>query len=451
MKQKIIIILFLVSGFFNQVKAQDSLRLYLGQIPDKYFGTSVADASNEAFFQTMYNLPGRTYTKRIIYNFNALTAGNEMKFYAIHPQPDGFALDNGDKLCDFGEQHGLHPRGHTLVWHAQLPSWLGAGNTGYENNNEYTRDSLLSILKHHITTIVSHYKGRIKEWDVVNEPFEGDGSLRKSIWQQVIGDDYIDSAFVWAHQADPDATLVLNEYGAEPWGTSKSNGMYNKIKSLVENGIPVHAAGFQCHATLGQSNFTMIKNNMERYHEIGVSCVITELDIRIPANQMGTQAAWDAQASDYVNYVKLMTETDYCHGIVVWGFTDKYSWIPAHTNYTAGEACLFNDLLNPKPAYYAIENYLKTYLGYDDIKQELKHKPFELITKYNELYIHLLDPGFKIKQTTLYNVMGQVVDAITNEQIVETNYTLNHLHSGIYIAIITDENNKNYATRFFKQ
>jgi hypothetical protein len=90
-------------------------------------------------------------------------------------------------------------------------------------------------------------------------------------------------------------------------------------------------------------------------------------------------------------------------------------------------------------------------LGYDGVKQKLSYKPFELLSKHNELYIHLLDPGFRIKQTTLYNVMGQVVDAIPNEQIVGTNYALNHLHSGIYIAVITDENNKNYATRFFKQ
>ncbi|MGD9994430.1 MAG: endo-1,4-beta-xylanase [Salinivirgaceae bacterium] len=451
MKQNLIIIILFILGTYFQANAQDSLRLYLGDIPEKYFGTAVADASNEAFFQTMYNLPGRTYTKKIIYNFNALTAGNEMKFYAIHPQPDVFALDDGDKLCYFGEQHGLLPRGHTLVWHAQLPSWLGAGTSGYENNNGYTRDSLLSILKHHITTIVTHYKGRIKEWDVVNEPFEGDGSLRKSIWQQVIGDEYIDSAFVWAHQADPDAILVLNEYGAEPWGTSKSNGMFNKIKSLVENGIPVHAAGFQCHATLGQSNFTMIKNNMERYHEIGVSCVITELDIRIPASQMGTQSAWDAQAADYVNYVKLMTETDYCHGIVVWGFTDKYSWIPAHTNYTAGEACLFNDLLNPKPAYYAIEDYFRAYLGYDGVNQELKYKPFELITKYNELYIHLLNPAFTIKQARIFNTIGQQVDVISAQQLVGTSYPLSHLNNGVYILVITDGTNQNHATRFFKQ
>ncbi len=447
MKQLILIIT--ISSWAVFANGQDSLRAYLNQIPGKYFGTAVSNMSGENFFSTMYALPNRTYTKKITYNFNGLVAGNELKFDAVHPQPNVFDFTNGDILCDFSEQFGMTPRGHCLLWHTQLPGWLGAGSDGTQNNNNYTRDSLLSILKNHIFTIVTHFKGRIKEWDVVNEPFAENGSLRNTIWKNVIGPDYIDSAFVWAHQADPDAILVLNEYGNEAYGSNKGDAMYEKIKALVAKGVPIHAAGFQCHVTMSKNNFGMIKNNFKRYNSIGVKCVITELDIKIPADKMGTEAAWDAQANDYVNFIKLMTETDYCHGIVVWGFTDKYSWIPGQTNYQYGEACIFDETLNPKPAYYAIQDYLAEYLGIEDI-QEKQNVPFKLIVKNEELFLHRLDPSIEFNSFIICDMSGRITDNALSQAVVENSYSIKHLKSGVYVMVLTDSKGRLYREKFYK-
>ena len=443
--------IILTSALVIKVKGQDTLRNYLNLIPDKYLGTAVSNSGDENFFTTMYALPNRTYTKKIINNFNGLVAGNELKFDAVQPQQATFNFAAGDILCDFSAEYGMTPRGHTLLWHAQLPSWLGAGSDGYQNNNGYTRDSLLSILKNHITTIVTHFKGRIKEWDVVNEPFEDNGSLRNTIWKQVIGADYLDSAFVWAHQADPDAILVLNEYGNEAIDHTKSDAMFNKIKQMVNNGIPINAAGFQCHVALGENSFTMIRKNFERYHNIGVRCVITELDIKIPADKMGTTAAWEAQGRDYVNFMKLMIETDYCHGIVVWGFADKYSWIPSHSNYTAGEACLFDLTLKPKPAYYAVRDYLMQYLGIPNgVENQPENQVFQLISTHNELYIHRLEPSINYNHISICDLSGRVTDQIAASAIVENSYPVDHLKRGVYVLIMTDNTGKLYHEKFYK-
>lgn len=154
-------------------------------------------------------------------------------------------------------------QGHTLCWHSQLPSWVTAGLNNGVANGIYTRESLMGILKNHITTIVSRYKGKVQQWDVVNEPFnDGSGTLRTSIWQQVIGNDYIDSAFVWAHRADPEAKLYLNEYGSEFTGNTKSNAIYNFLKGIKERGIPITGIGMQCHFTVNTINFTNLDQNI---------------------------------------------------------------------------------------------------------------------------------------------------------------------------------------------
>ncbi len=449
MKSILFIVLFLTCvGFSTQ--AQDTLRNYTDLLEGKYLGTAVSNSSGENFFTTMWALPNRTYTKKIILNFNAMVAGNEMKFDAIESQQGVFNFADGDKLISFTTDYIMVLRGHCLLWHAQLPGWLGAGSTGYENNNGYTRDSLLSIMKNHIFSVVGHFKGQIKEWDVLNEPFEGNGSLRKSIWQSVIGDDYIDSAFVWAHQADPDAILVLNEYGNETWGSTKADGMFNKIKALVDKGVPIHGAGFQCHVTLGESNFTMISKNFKRYYDIGVKCYITELDIAIPSAKMGTEAAWEQQGRDYVSYVKLMTETDYCQGIMVWGYSDKFSWIPEHSGFTKGEACLFDEMLKPKTAFYAVQDYVKNYLGLGtDIETAQVTTDMVAYVSANQLLFKGVQSNYQPTTARIYNITGQMVKQVNDAGLIN-GIGIEGLPSGIYIVSLSGHQSETKTRKFIK-
>jgi endo-1,4-beta-xylanase len=128
--------------------------------------------------------------------------------------------------------------------------------------------------------------------------FESDGSLRESIWQQVIGDDYIDSAFVWAHRADPDALLFLLDYGAEGLN-SKSNGIYTKVQELLGKGIPIHGVGMQCHLTTDNINFYSIESNVKRLTDLGILVCFTEVDIKIPADEFSTDVALQRQAMEY--------------------------------------------------------------------------------------------------------------------------------------------------------
>lgn len=435
-----------------KVYSQDSLRIYMDMIPGKYLGTALANNDGESFWSTFYNLPTRNYPKKVLANFNSVVCGNEMKMGSIFASMDVFNFAYGDNMCTFGQEHDILTRGHTLIWHSQMPGWLGGGSDGTLNLNGYTRDSLLKIMEHYITTVVTHYKGRVKEWDVVNEPFDGEGNLRPSIWKDVIGDDYIDSAFIYAHRADPDALLVLNEYANQTFGSKKADGMFNKVKELVEKGIPVHAAGFQCHQSIRGTYFPNVEKNFKRYHDINVKCIVTELDIKIPASQMGTEDALKAQADDYVNFMKLMIETDYCHEIVVWGFTDKYSWIPAHTNNAYGQACLFDEKVNPKPAYYAVKNYLRSYLGLNtNIEQNTANsKPFNLTVKNNELIINMVDKSEIFSNIAIYNITGRRINIIDGKNIIENNIPINYLNNGLYLLVLTDANNRTYTQKFIK-
>ena len=124
---------------------------------------------------------------------------------------------------------------------SQLPAWLTEGT--------WTRDELIAIIREHITTVVGHYRGRVAAWDVVNEGVGDDGSLRDTIWLRGIGPEYIDMAFRWAHEADPDALLFYNDYAGEGLGT-KSDAIYALVQGLLERGVPINGVGLQMHVSL---------------------------------------------------------------------------------------------------------------------------------------------------------------------------------------------------------
>ncbi|MDW8049331.1 MAG: endo-1,4-beta-xylanase, partial [Nitrososphaerota archaeon] len=207
------------------------------------------------------------YAETLKREFNMVTTENVLKFGPVHPQPTVYSFAGADRVIEFAEAHGMKVRGHTLVWHSQLPSWITAGR--------YTRDEWIQILRDHIMTVVGRYRGRIYAWDVVNEAIDDSGALRNTIWLQNIGPEYIELAFRWAHEADPNALLFYNDYGAEGLGV-KSDAVYNLVKGLLEKGVPIHGVGLQMHISADSPPSPQsVAANIRRLNNLGLEVHIT--------------------------------------------------------------------------------------------------------------------------------------------------------------------------------
>ena len=202
---------------------------------------------------------------------------NEMKFDAVEPNQGSFSFNDGDRLVNFANRHNMRVRGHTLAWHSQVPTWLTSDGT--KNTNNFSRKQLLDILHNHIKNVVTHWKGKVAEWDVANEVLSDNQQtiysnpngydLRPSVWATGIGEDFLDSAFVWAHKYDPDAVLILNDYGVENKGWGKSEALYNLAMRLRNSGIPIHGVGLQAHMDAGNVSAKAIDANITRFKDAG--------------------------------------------------------------------------------------------------------------------------------------------------------------------------------------
>ncbi|MBT2441239.1 endo-1,4-beta-xylanase [Streptomyces sp. ISL-36] len=277
--------------------------------------------------------------------FGSVTPGNEMKWSSVEPTRGTYDWSGADRVVAFAEANGQEVRGHTLVWHSQLPSWLTGGS--------FTADELRRIMTDHIAVEAGRYKGRIDHWDVVNEPLNDDGTLRQSLWAKALGESYIADAFRAARAADPAAKLYLNDYSTDGIG-AKSDGMYALVERLLAQGVPIDGVGFQAHLVLGQVPVTL-EPNLRRFADLGVDVAITELDIRmqLPA----TEAKLDRQKADYASVLRACLAVTRCAGVTVWGFTDADSWIP---DFFPGEgaATPYDENLARKPAYDGIAEAL---------------------------------------------------------------------------------------------
>ncbi|WP_184924789.1 non-reducing end alpha-L-arabinofuranosidase family hydrolase [Kitasatospora gansuensis] len=293
----------------------------------RYFGTAVAAG----------RLGDSTYAAIADREFNMITPENEMKWDAIEPSRGNFNFGAADQIVNRAVAKGQRMRGHTTVWHSQLPSWvssIGDANT------------LRSVMNNHITTEMTHFKGKIYAWDVVNEAFEdgGSGKHRSSVFQNVLGNGFIEEAFRTARSADPAAKLCYNDYNIENWSDAKTQGVYSMVKDFKSRGVPIDCVGFQSHfSAAGQpSNF---QTTLSNFAALGVDVQITELDIA------------QASATNYANAVNSCLSVARCTGITVWGIRDSDSW-------RGGEnALLFDNNGKPKAAYTAVMNALKAAPG----------------------------------------------------------------------------------------
>jgi mannan endo-1,4-beta-mannosidase len=280
------------------------------------------------------------YRDTLAREFNAVTAENDMKWDATEPNRGQFTFAGADAVVNFAEANDQTIHGHTLVWHSQTPGWV----------QSLPASDMRAAMQNHIATVVGRYRGRVASWDVVNEVFNEDGSLRSSFWLQTLGPSYIADAFRAARQADPDADLYINDFNVEGQN-AKSNALFNLVRDLRQQGVPIDGVGLQGHLIVGQTPGDL-RQNIERFADLGLDVKITELDIRmtLPADQ----AKRAQQGADYRRVLDACLAVPRCVGITTWGFTDKHSWIPGFFP-GQGAALPFDENYRPKPAYEALD------------------------------------------------------------------------------------------------
>ncbi|GAA2606540.1 endo-1,4-beta-xylanase [Paractinoplanes durhamensis] len=279
------------------------------------------------------------YAAAVAREFDTVTPENVMKWAEVEPTQGTYNWGPADDLIRFARKNGQAVRGHTLVWHSQNPSWLTEAN--------FTPAQLKALLRKHIFDEVGHFKGKIWAWDVANEVFNEDGTPRDTIWLRALGPGYIADAFRWAHQADPSALLFLNDYNVD-WLGPKSDAYYALITSLRAQGVPVQGFGMQGHLGIQYGLPGDVLENVRRFDALGVKTAFTEVDIRMimPADSTEVQA----QAEGFGLLLRACLLVRNCVSYTVWGFTDKYSWVPG-VFPTEGSATPFDEQLQPKPAY----------------------------------------------------------------------------------------------------
>lgn len=276
--------------------------------------------------------------------FNYVTPENEMKWEHTEPTRDQFSFDGGDQIVAFANENGMKVKGHTLVWHNQLPDWVTAITDP---------DDLRAALLNHITQEVQHFKGQIAAWDVVNEAWDPSDPtvLRTTIFSSLLGPSFIDDAFTAAHAADPDAKLFYNDYGADGVDDTKADSIYAMVADMKQRGIPIDGVGLQMHESVASAlTGASVAANIQRFGALGVEVVLSEMDLELCAG--GTL---DDQKAKFHDYVAACLSQPNCPAVTFWGVTDKYSWL----NYldegcVSGETprpLLWDDDYQKKPAY----------------------------------------------------------------------------------------------------
>jgi endo-1,4-beta-xylanase len=292
-----------------------------------------AAAQSGRLFGTAVNsgkLNDSQYTTLLAREFNACTPENEMKIDATEPQQNTFSYGNADRIVSQCRANGAQVRGHTLAWHNQQPGWM----------QSLSGTALRSAMRNHITQVMTHFRGQLYAWDVVNEAFADGSSGRRDSNLQRTGNDWIEDAFRTARAADPNVKLCYNDYNIDNATAAKTQGVLAMVQDFKSRGVPIDCVGLQSHFTGGSSYPSNYRTTISNFAALGVEVHITELDIT------------NASTTQYANTVRDCMAVSACKVITTWGIRDSDSW-------RSGESpLLFDGSGNKKPAYTSVLNEL---------------------------------------------------------------------------------------------
>jgi endo-1,4-beta-xylanase len=303
----------------------------------------------------------------IVKHFKSVTAENAMKMGPIHPTENEFFWKDADAIVEFAQANKMMIRGHTLCWHNQTPGWLFKDATG----KDVSKEVLLKRLKDHITAVVSRYKGKIYAWDVVNEVIDDDDLkfFRDSPWYKICGEEFVEKAFQYAHEADPNALLFYNDYNTESAG--KRDRIYKMIKGLLDKKVPIHGVGLQAHWSIFSPTEQELRQSIEKFSSLGLQVQFTELDISVYQSEHSrrdrradesdtfTPEMEAKQIEQYKMVFKVFREyKDKVTGVTFWNVSDKSSWLDnfpvrGRKNYPL----LFDQNFKPKKAYWEVVRF----------------------------------------------------------------------------------------------
>lgn len=305
----------------------------------------------------------QTHKGLLIEHYNSLTSENHMKFESIHPKKDEYDFSAADELVQFAQKHDKLVRGHTLVWHGQNPSWLFRNDQG----DLIDRNTLLKRMEEHINTVVTRYKDTVYCWDVVNEAVEDSGSeilRQRSPWLDIVGPDFLEKAFEYAHAASPDTLLFYNDYNeSQP---EKRDKIYKLVKGLVDKNIPIHGVGLQAHWSIFGPSLDDIRAAIEKYASLGLQLHITELDVSVfefddrrtdltePTAEMVDKLTerYDEIFTLFREYSEVVTN------VTLWGAADDATWLDGFpVRGRKNWPLLFDVNHDPKPALKKIMEF----------------------------------------------------------------------------------------------
>lgn len=328
-----------------------------GETPkDLYIGSAVWGERDLLDYDRHTPTP---YQDVLAREFNSITPENDMKWELIHPADGVYDFTGADAIVEFARANNQEVRGHTLLWHSQNAPWV------MEAAESWTCEDARAVLEDHVKTVVGRYAGEIYQWDVANEIFQDEWDVG-GVQLRVASNPFLNACsedpvgligdtFRWAHEADPEAVLFLNDYNAEGIN-AKTDAYYALAQELLADGVPLGGFGAQGHLSLMYGFDDSIQANFERFADLGLEVAITEADVRVPIDpELGepTEEQIALHAERYDAMLQACINVDACTSYTVWGFPDANSWVP---DVFPGEdwATIYFDDLTPKPAYYAM-------------------------------------------------------------------------------------------------
>jgi len=300
------------------------------------------------------------YSHILSSQFNLALIDNTPNWYftsgGLRPAPNTYNFSTMDHIVSYAETHHMAIQAHHLLWGEEkwLPDWLKNGN--------YTQDQLMDIIHSDIQTVATHYSGKVKEWTVVNEAFTRQQHIYglHDWWaDHTGGDSYIDKAFIWAHQADPHAVLILNDFDNEHFN-SVSDAMFNYIKTAKARGVPIDGIGMQMHIDgTHPPNPDEVALNMARFGTLGVGVYVTEFDVNMSNVPAPDYVKNNIEANIYYEMMRACIEAQDCHSFSILGVTDKETWYNYLGSSTVdARPLMFDQQYKPKPAFYSFRNAL---------------------------------------------------------------------------------------------